>query len=51
MGRSEKLEGKEAVLDVNAENTSLTTSLSIPQLNEYLHSSGGPPALPALGFQ
>ena len=51
MGKSEEVGKKDAVMDVNAENTSPTTSLSIPQLNEYLHSSGGPPALPALGFQ
>ena len=33
MGKSEKVGKKEAVLAVNAENTSPTTSWSIPQLN------------------
>ena len=41
MGKSEKVGEKEAVLNVNAENTSPTTSWSIPQLKEYLCSRGG----------
>ena len=38
MGKSEKVGEKEAVLNVNAENTSPTTSWSIPQRKEYLRS-------------
>ena len=41
MGKSEKVGKKEAVLNVNAENTSPTISWSIPQLKEYLRSRGG----------
>ena len=40
MGKSGKVGEKEAVLDVNAENSSPTTSWSIPQLKEHLRSHG-----------
>ena len=41
MGKSEQVGEKEAALDVNAENTSPTTSWRILQLKEYLRSDSG----------
>ena len=38
MEKSEKVGKKEAVLDINAENTSPKTSSSIPQLKENISS-------------